>query len=84
MSTNTPTLKLRCPACGQREGVELLFGMPSQEAMAAAERGEIALGGCCMPWEPLNYRCLNCEFEWGKPEEPGEPGELGQPGDACQ
>lgn len=78
MNTNTQTLKLRCPDCGQLRCVEILFGMPSEEAMAAAARGEIALGGCCMPWEPLNYRCLNCLFEWGKPAEPNEPGE------ACQ
>ena len=75
METTSPTeKKQRCPDCGEREGVELLFGMPSSEAMEAAERGEIALGGCLIPWEPLHYRCLACGWEWGRPEEPGEAG----------
>ena len=48
--------------------------VPSSEAMDAEARGEIALGGCIIPWEPLHYRCLACNCEWGRPEEPGEAG----------
>ncbi|TDP74741.1 hypothetical protein [Roseateles toxinivorans] len=58
--------KLHCPACGKQNGVSILYGFPSPEAMSMAERGEIALGGCCIPWEPMENRCLACEHEWGK------------------
>ncbi len=48
----TPTEKQRCPDCGERAGVEILYGLPSPEAMEAEARGELALGGCMMPWRP--------------------------------
>jgi pyruvate/2-oxoacid:ferredoxin oxidoreductase beta subunit len=70
----TPSEKQRCPDCGEFAGVEILFGMPSREAMEAAARGEIALGGCIIPWKPLHYRCLACNWEWGKSEAPVEAG----------
>ncbi|MEJ6001319.1 hypothetical protein [Paucibacter soli] len=63
--------KLRCPACGKPSGVNILFGFPSPEAMDAAERGEIALGGCCLPCEPVHHRCLDCGHEWAAPEPEG-------------
>jgi hypothetical protein len=50
-----------CPSCGS-PGKPLLFGYPRPEAMDAAERGEIALGGC-MP-EPFTMRCTNCGHDW--------------------
>lgn len=75
METTSPTeKKQRCPDCGERAGVPLVFGLPSSEAMDAEARGEIALGGCIIPWEPLHYRCLACGWEWGRSEEPGEAG----------
>jgi len=40
--------------------VNVLYAMPSHGAMDAAERGEIALGGCCPPWELAHYRCQAC------------------------
>ncbi len=37
-----------CPEC--RSAVRpILFGMPSREMFAAADRGEVFLGGCCVP-----------------------------------
>lgn len=61
------TLRLRCPACGKPTGVRLVYGFPSSELMDAAERGEVALGGCCLPLVPTHFRCLACEHECADP-----------------
>lgn len=61
------TPKLHCPACGKHAGVNIVYGFPAPELMDAAERGEVALGGCCLPLEPIQFRCLACEHEWGEP-----------------
>lgn len=44
-------MKATCSNCGATdEPLPVLFGYPTDEAFAAAERGEIELGGC-MPQE---------------------------------
>lgn len=35
----------RCPRCRARAGVPILYGFPMEEAVAAAQRGDIVLGG---------------------------------------
>ncbi|MGW5669405.1 hypothetical protein [Micromonospora sp. NPDC003776] len=46
-----------CPDCGTN-GVPLLFGLPTPEAHAAAREGQLALGGCLLPAEPVpNWQC---------------------------
>ena len=56
--------KYICPSCRQKTGVEILFGMPSHEAFAMAERGEIVLGGCCIDLEGPERKCTTCGHEW--------------------
>ena len=34
-----------CPRCGSEDVVPILYGMPTEEAVEASVRGEIALGG---------------------------------------
>ncbi len=58
------TRKYRCPACKQKTGVEILYGMPSYEAFKMAERNEIALGGCCIDLEGPERKCTSCGHEW--------------------
>jgi hypothetical protein len=38
----------------------IVFGYPMPEAFAAAERGEIALGGCVVSAEDPTHRCTAC------------------------
>lgn len=45
-----------CPECGEVVR-PLLFGKPARATLEAAERGEIALGGCVLPPEPVNRVC---------------------------
>ena len=53
-----------CPVCKERRGVDILYGMPTPEASEAAERGELAIGGCCVPDESPERRCLACGHKW--------------------
>ncbi|MFC7532258.1 hypothetical protein [Actinoplanes sp. GCM10030250] len=51
-----------CPECGA-PGVPLIFGLPVPEARAAAEDGDLALGGCVMSPEPPNWQCAH-DHQW--------------------
>jgi hypothetical protein len=60
MTSNKPT---ECPACGGRDWIPVLWGLPSSEAIESFEAGEIALGGCCPPedWRASDYwACRTC------------------------
>ena len=63
-----------CPICGAT-GVPLLFGLPVPEAVAAAEAGRLALGGCVLPAEPPNWQCPR-RHRWRDPDESGWDGRL--------
>jgi len=54
----------RCPACGQKTGVDILYGHPIDEAFEAAERNEIHLGGCSMEIDAPERHCTACGHEW--------------------
>lgn len=56
--------KYICPSCKAKEGVTIEYGMPSEEAFEASQRGEIALGGCCIDDDSPERRCLKCGHEW--------------------
>jgi len=45
-----------CPRCGAR-AIPILHGMPTLEAFEAADRGEIALGGCVVTDEDPDFAC---------------------------
>lgn len=57
--------KKKCPACGSTETVKILYGMPTYEAFQASERGEIALGGCCVTENDPSRHCNNCGQDFG-------------------
>ena len=56
--------KYICPSCKAKEGLNIEYGMPSEEAFEASQRGEIALGGCCIGENDPERRCLKCGHEW--------------------
>ena len=60
------TRKYICPSCNEKTGVDIVYGMPSEELAIKAELGEIALGGCDIEPNQPDYRCLSCGFEWDK------------------
>ena len=51
-----------CPKCGGKEAKPILYGYPTREAMEAAKRGEIALGGCVVHGDDPQWRCAGCGF----------------------
>ena len=56
-----------CPECG-KVGVPLLFGQPVPEALAAADDGQLALGGCLVPEDTVNWQCPQ-QHQWYDPAE---------------
>ena len=52
-----------CPECGKNDVVvPIMYGYPSDEAMAAAERDEIVLAGCMVGDRDPSYYCRRCRI----------------------
>lgn len=49
----------RCPVCGD-EGIPVLYGLPTREALEWARQGRYKLGGCVLPYhgKPV-WSCAN-------------------------
>jgi predicted RNA-binding Zn-ribbon protein involved in translation (DUF1610 family) len=58
------TRKYICPKCGEKTGVRIAYGYPSEKMIAKEEMGEIALGGCVIEPNQPERRCTSCEAEW--------------------
>ena len=52
--------KHKCPACGSRENVRIVYGMPSPDLFEAVQAGTVALGGCIMGEDDPNRVCRAC------------------------
>lgn len=60
-----PRRRRRCPRCHARAGVPILYGFPMEDAIEAAERGEIVLGGDVIdPGQQPNHACTKCGHRW--------------------
>src|ERR1700675_1315666 len=54
-------IETRCPRCGVvATMVPIVFGFPSPETFEAADRGEVAIGGCLVTGEDPTHRCSAC------------------------
>lgn len=56
---------LRCPACGSADVIPILHGLPDHDMFQAAERGEIAIGGCVIHSSSPTDVCRACDTEFG-------------------
>lgn len=57
--------KSLCPKCSAKAGLPLVNGFPGCGTFEAAQRGEIALGGCCIVLGSLySFQCSACGHEW--------------------
>jgi len=56
--------KYFCPACRQKHGVDILYGMPTELAFDMAARGEVVLGGCCIDLGGPERECTSCGHQW--------------------
>jgi len=52
-----------CPACGGKL-VSIVYGLPGPEAAEAANRGEIALGGCLVTGDDPQFQCVACRVAY--------------------
>jgi len=54
-----------CPTChSAADVVPIIYGFPSEELMKAAERGEVALGGCLVSPDDPQWRCKKCSVDF--------------------
>jgi hypothetical protein len=53
-----------CPFCGA-DGVPVVYGLPTHDAIVAAEDGKIRLGGCVVMDSDVKWQCTAHEaHEW--------------------
>jgi hypothetical protein len=68
-----PAVKTKpCPKCGSLDVVPILYGYPMPEAMDAADKGLIELGGCCVTGEDPRKHCNACGERFDFPRGPGQ------------
>ena len=66
MTEKKPTAGRVCPECRSDKVVPIRYGYPLEEAREAANRGEIALGGCLVDDENPNWLWKHVESLTGK------------------
>ena len=54
----------KCPQCNSSDIIPIVYGMPSPGFVEQSFKEEVKLGGCCIPHNPPNKHCTECEFEW--------------------
>lgn len=56
----------RCPKCGERKVLPIVYGLPGEDLFEAAERKEVFLGGCVISDDDPVWQCGACGAAWGK------------------
>ncbi|GAB3622168.1 SDR family oxidoreductase [Mariniluteicoccus endophyticus] len=70
MSHEFPPPKVVCPECRRASGVLIVRGLPTAEAMRAAESGDVFLGGCVVTRDMPTHVCTSCDHVWVQPNLP--------------
>lgn len=64
-------LTATCPRCGTwARMLPIVFGFPTPETFQAAERGELAIGGCIVGGEDASHACSACGHDVIVDEDP--------------
>lgn len=60
-----PDVATLCPRCAS-PSVPIVYGLPAPELFAAADRGEVSLGGCLIVDDAPQFRCrgVGCGLEF--------------------
>jgi hypothetical protein len=58
-----------CPVCGSASVIPILWGRRAEAEYAAAQRGEIALGGCFLFKDMPCWHCRDCTRGFGSTDE---------------
>ena len=56
----------KCPHCGSARVIPIVYGLPGPELFQAAERGEVALGGCLVDDRNPMWHCNGCGVDGGR------------------
>lgn len=56
----------KCPICGSKNVINIVYGMPSYELLQESEQGKVKLGGCEIVEGCPEYICKDCNHEWNK------------------
>jgi hypothetical protein len=56
----------KCPKCGSKNSVKIVYGMPNYELFLEAEAGKVKLGGCVIVEGTPEYFCKDCCNEWNR------------------
>jgi hypothetical protein len=51
-----------CPACGEHEGVRIVWGLPGP---GGVDWAYVTFGGCVRPLDARTTQCRACGHEWG-------------------
>jgi Zn ribbon nucleic-acid-binding protein len=56
--------KYLCPECNTNEGVNILYGYPTDETLQSWLKKEVELGGCIIGKENPTHKCFKCGHQW--------------------
>ncbi len=56
--------KYICPECLAKEGVDILYGYPSDDTLQSWFKKEVELGGCIVGNEKPTRKCFKCGHQW--------------------
>jgi hypothetical protein len=56
--------KYTCPECNSNEGVDILYGYPTDETLKSWLKEEVELGGCIIGKENPTHKCFKCGHQW--------------------
>jgi hypothetical protein len=54
----------KCPHCGSRNIVPIMYGLPTDEGMKSERRGDVHLGGCVVSGADPEKHCDECGRDW--------------------
>ena len=57
-------LKFKCPSCYAKEGVDIVYGYPTDTTLKSWQNKEIELGGCVISGNDPEHKCLKCGHQW--------------------
>jgi hypothetical protein len=57
-----------CFKCGSKEVIPIVYGLPDEEMIALARKGDIALGGDVIIDSVPAWRCKSCGYKFGDRE----------------
>lgn len=53
-----------CPACKEKRGIDISYGMPGPDLIEQVERSDAVLGGCMQEIGAPDRQCLACGHQW--------------------